>query len=289
MARRQVAGARVLITGASQGIGRALALDGARRGAKLTLVARSEAMLNEVAAEARRLGAEVEVVAADITRPDDRRRMLDQAVKRFGGLDILINNAGIGTTGHFVEAAEDRLRKIMEVNFFALTETCRQAIPILKYGRRPMIVNISSVAGKRGIPARSDYSASKFAVQGFTEALRAEMVRFGIDVLAVCPGLTATNFPQNMIENKARVPMDHLRAMTPEQVAAATYRAVERGKHEIVLTWQGKAMVWLNRLFPRLVDFLAARKVRRLFSDELGGGRPADPGLPARTPAMTGK
>src|SRR5207302_9209878 len=114
------------------------------------------------------------------------------------------------------------LRQIMQVNFFGTTETTRVLLPLLKKGNRPAFVNISSIAGKRGIPARSEYSASKFAVQGFSEALRAELAKDNIDVLLVCPGLTQTNFSQNMIEQKALVPLDHMRGMTPTQVAEHT-------------------------------------------------------------------
>ena len=267
--RRHIAGSRMLITGASQGIGRALAEAATRRGAKLVLVARSEDRLHHLAAELRAGGAAVEAVVADVTNPADRQRMLQAAVDRFGGLDILINNAGIGATGHFAEASEERLRKIMEVNFFALAETIRLAVPILRNGNRPMIVNISSVVGKRALPARSEYSASKYAVQGLSEALRAELVRYGIDVLVVCPGLTATNFPQNMIENRAKWPMDHKRSMTAAEVAEQTLRAIEKGKREVVLTGAGRLLVWLNRFFPRLVDALVARKVRSLYRDEM--------------------
>src|SRR5262249_48786623 len=145
----------------------------------------------------------------------------------FGGLDILVNNAGIGATGHFVEVAPERLRKIMEVNFFGVTETVRLFLPLLRTGNRPAIVNISSVAGKRAIPARSEYSASKFALHGFSEALRAELAKDGIDVLIICPGLTDTNFSKNMLEQKARMPVDHLRGMKPEKVAAIALRAIE--------------------------------------------------------------
>ncbi|MCS6976586.1 MAG: SDR family oxidoreductase [Gemmatales bacterium] len=268
MARRTIAGSRILITGASQGIGRALAVEGARRGAKLVITARS-ADIETLADELRRQGAEVEAVRGDVTNPDDRRRMIETAVEKFGGLDILINNAGIGATGHFIDASEDRLRKIFEVNFFAVCELIRLALPVLMQGNKPMIVNISSAAGKRALPARSEYSASKFALQGFTDALRAELVRFDIDVLSVCPGLTATNFPSNMIENKAKMPLDHLRAMTPEQVAVATYKAIERGKHEIVLTWQAKLLSLMNRLFPKLTNHLVAWRVKKLYADEI--------------------
>jgi short-subunit dehydrogenase len=273
--RRTLAGARVLITGASQGIGRALALAAARRGARVLAVARSEQLLQDLAAEAQATGGVLEPVCADITSPDDRQRMVEATQQHFGGLDILVNNAGIGATGHFAECGPERLRAIMEVNFFALTETTRVLLPLLRQGNRPAIVNISSIAGKRGIPARSEYSASKFAVQGFSEALRAEMVRFGIDVLVICPGLTQTNFSKNMLEQKARLPLDHLRGMTAEDAAAATLRAIERGTSEVCLTFQGRLIVLVSRFFPRLADRFAARRVRALFTEEIEARRRA--------------
>jgi short-subunit dehydrogenase len=195
--------------------------------------------------------------------------MVQAALRHFGGADILVNNAGVGATGHFAEVGPERLRKIMEVNFFGLTETTRLFIPLLKKGIRPAIVNISSIAGKRGIPARSEYSASKFAVQGFSEALRAEMVRFGIDVLVICPGLTQTNFSKNMLEQKARLQLDHMRGMTAEEAAGAILQSIERGRNEVCLTFQGKLMVLVSRFFPRLADRIAAKRVRALFRDEL--------------------
>src|SRR5207302_8506233 len=131
------------------------------------------------------------------------------------------------------------LRQIMQVNFFGTTETTRVLLPLLRRGNRPALVNISSIAGKRGIPARSEYSASKFAVQGFSDALRAELDKDGIDVLVVCPGLTRTNFSKNMIEQKALLQFDHLRGMTAEQAAGAVLRSLERGRHDVTLTLQG--------------------------------------------------
>jgi short-subunit dehydrogenase len=286
--RRTLAGARVLITGASQGIGRALALAAARRGARVLAVARSDDLLQELAAEARSAGSILEPVRADVTSPDDRQAMVEAALRHFGGLDVLVNNAGIGATGHFAECGPERLRAIMEVNFFALTETTRVFIPLLRQGERPAIVNISSIAGKRAIPARSEYSASKFAVQGFSEALRAEMVRFGIDVLVICPGLTDTNFSKNMLEQKARLQLDHLRGWTAEQVADATLRAVERGRDEVCFTLQGRLIVLVNRFFPRLADRIAAKRVRELFKDEIEARRRGETGeqpLTAEAPA----
>jgi short-subunit dehydrogenase len=268
MSRRRISGSRMLITGSSQGIGKALAEAAAARGAKVLAVARSENLLRELAEQVRSRGGTFESLAADITDPKDRQRMVEAARNHFGGLDVLVNNAGIGATGHFAEVGPDRLRKIMEVNFFGMTETVRACLPLLREGNQPAIVNISSIAGKRGIPARSEYSASKFALQGFSEALRAELAKDGIDVLVVCPGLTDTNFSKNMLEQKARMAVDHLRGMRPEKVAAATLRAIERGRHEVCLTLQGKLLVFVSRFLPRLADRIAARRVRQLFQDE---------------------
>jgi short-subunit dehydrogenase len=273
MGRRDIRGLRILITGASQGIGRALAEAAASRGARVLAAARSGPLLAELAASVRAAGGVIETVEADVTEAADRSRMVQAAEQHFGGLDVLVNNAGIGATGHFAEVGPDRLRKIMEVNFFGLTETTRVCLPALKKGNTPAIVNISSIAGKRGIPARSEYSASKFAVQGFSEALRAELDKDGIEVLVVCPGLTQTNFSQNMLEQKALMKMDHLRGMTPQAVAVAALQTLERGTHEVCLTAGGRLLVLVSRFFPRLADRVARRKVRALFRAEIAERR----------------
>jgi short-subunit dehydrogenase len=271
--RRKIAGSRILITGASQGIGKALALAAAERGGKVLAAARNEDLLRELRDAAAQRKLTLETVVADVTSPEDRRRMAEAAVKHFGGLDILVNNAGIGATGHFADCGPERMRKIFEVNFFGTTETTRVCLPLLRQGTRPAVVMISSIAGKRAIPARSEYSASKFAVQGFSEALRAELAKDGIDVLVICPGLTQTNFSQNMLEQKAKMQLDHMRGMTPEDVATATLRAVERGKNEITLTFKAKLIAFVSRFFPRLADRIAAKKVRSLFRDEMEARR----------------
>jgi short-subunit dehydrogenase len=267
--RRDIAGLRILITGASQGIGRALALEAARRGAKVLAAARSADLLAELEREAASAGHPLFTVLADVTAPADRQRMADEALRRLGGLDVLVNNAGIGATGHFADASPERLRKIFEVNFFGTTETTRACLPLLKEGNRPAILNISSIAGRRGIPARSEYSASKFAVQGFSEALRAELAKDGIDVLLVNPGLTQTNFSRNMLEQKAKLQMDHLRGMTSQRVAGLTLDALAKGKNEVTLTLKGWLLVLVSRFFPWLVDRITKKKVRGLFRDEI--------------------
>lgn len=261
---RAIAGSRMLITGASQGIGRALALEAARQGARVLAAARNAELLKTLQTDAEAINQKVEVVTADVTSPQDRAAMLQAMRERFGGLDILVNNAGIGATGLFENANEDRLRSIFEVNFFGLAELTRSAIPLLKQGQKPVVVNISSIVGKRGVPGRSEYSASKFAVQGLSEALRAEFAKDGIDLIVINPGLTQTNFPSNMLERKSLLKVDHMRGMTAEQAAAATLKAVVRGKNEATFTFLGKLFVQMSRRFPRLVDWIAARRVKRL-------------------------
>lgn len=265
MARRKLDGLRVIITGASQGIGRALAAEASRRGMKVVAAARKTDLLEQLKAE----HPNIEIVTADVIDPVQRQAMIDTALAKFGGLDMLINNAGIGATGHFMDSEPGVLRQIFEVNYFGLCEITRLAIPHLKHGVTPAIVNISSVVGRRAIPARGLYASSKFAVAGFSEAIRAELAKDGIDVIVINPGLTQTNFSQNMLEAKAKLQMDHLRGMTSEEVAVATLDAVAKGKHEVTLTFKGKMMVLTARFAPWIVDYFSKKKVRELFADEI--------------------
>jgi short-subunit dehydrogenase len=257
---------RILLTGASSGIGRCVAEQAAREGAKLALVARSADKLQELAGTLSARGAEVLVVPGDVTSATDRRRVLSAVVERFGGLDVLINNAGVGSWGHFAECSEEILRQVMEVNFFAPAELIRLAIPALRKGRQPAIVNIASMCGRRGIPAWSEYSASKFALCGLTEALRGEMVRFAIDILLVVPGLTRSGLGQHLLRNTGRYPIDFNKGMPPEKVAAGILRALKKNRTETVLGWDARWILRVNRFLPRLVDALVARRVRRLYA-----------------------
>jgi short-subunit dehydrogenase len=269
MARRDLNGFRVLVTGASEGIGRAIALEAAKRGCRVLAVARKIADLKTLAAEAQALGKPLETLVGDITKPDDRAAMVAAMTTRFGGADGLINNAGIGATGQFMESEPDVLRRIFETNYFGTVELTRQFIPLLKTGREPAILNISSVLGRKGWPGRSLYSASKFALAGFSDALRAELVRDNISVLVVNPGLTQTNFSKNLLERKARIQLDHLRGMTSETVAQFTLDSLARDRHEITLTGRGRLLVLMNRIAPRLIDRIGKRKVCKVFREEI--------------------
>jgi short-subunit dehydrogenase len=258
MAKRQLKDRRALITGASSGIGRAMALELARHGVDCVLVARREDRLSEVAAEIVRIGRRAVCVAGDITDPGARQRALDAARDELGGLDILVNNAGIAAHGRFADADPTRLRPIMEVNFFAPVELLRAALPMLRVGRQPIVVNIGSILGERAAPHKSEYSASKFALHGFSEALRPELGRLGIDVLVVAPGPTASEHFEMLVEDKG-LPWREPRRMPADEVARQVVRAIERGRYTVITGWPSRLWLLLNRLSPRLVDRILAR------------------------------
>lgn len=271
MARRQLAGKRVLITGASQGIGEALAIEAVKHGCRVVAAARTAELLENLEAHIRQAvpHASIRTVVADVSDPDGRWAMLNACNKHYGGIDILINNAGIGATGHFAETDFANLRRIFEVNVFGMAELTRLCIPMLKMGVQPLIVNISSALGKRGYPARSYYSSSKFAVQGLSDAIRAELAPEGIGVLVVSPGLTQTQFSKNMLERSARLPLDHLRGMTSATVAKKTFAAIAADKSDITLTLNGKLLVLVNRFAPWIFELFARKKIQRIFAAEI--------------------
>ena len=264
--RRDLRGARVLITGASSGIGQALAEQAARAGARVIVTARSADKLEALAERLSADGAEVAVVAADLTSDADRRRLIAAAAERFDGLDVLINNAGVGSAGHFADGTEAILRQVMEVNFFAPAELIRLAVPVLTRGRRPAIVNMASMCGRRALPAWTEYSASKFALCGLSESLRAEFSRFDIDVLLIVPGRTSSDLARHMLRNDARMEFRFDRGMAPADVARRVLRALRCNRAEIVLGFEARWMLRFNRFFPRWLDRLIARRVRRLYA-----------------------
>ena len=261
MPKRPIEGTRAIVTGASSGIGRALALELARGGARQVVVARREQRLRELAREIHAAGGQVELVAGDVTDPTVRQRAVDAVRSAYGGLDTLVNNAGVGAMGLFEDGDPDRVRRLMEVNFFALVEMTRLALPVLKEGTSPIIVNVSSILGHRGVPHSSEYSASKFAVQGFSESIRAELTRHGIDVLVVSPGTTETEFFDSVIERTADPAWPEHKPVPASYVARQMVRAIRKGRHEIIPYKWGKVLCWLNRLCPTLVDRLMTRYV----------------------------
>ena len=258
MAKRLLEGKRAIVTGASSGIGWHLARQLAAEGVKLCVTARRAERLEQLQNEIRQMGGVCEPMPGDITQRVTRERILELAVQQFGGLDMLINNAGIGAMGRFDEARPDRLRTIFEVNFFSMADFIRESLPLLRNGDHPIIVNMSSVLGHRGVPLKSEYCASKFALHGFSDALRAELARDRIDVLLVSPSTTDSEFFEASIEDRTEKDWKQRGAMPPEQVAAKTIRAIRKGRHEIILTHGGRILVWADRLFPGLSNRLLA-------------------------------
>jgi short-subunit dehydrogenase len=259
VARRSISGLRTLVTGATSGIGRALTLDLVQRGARVVAMGRRGDRLQSLAAEVNSPDR-YRAVAGDVTRPDDRAAALQTAQREFGGLDALINNAGTGVFGMYASGTEAQLRRIMEVNFFAPALFMREALPLLKAGAKPIIVNIASVLAHRAVPEKSEYCASKFALHGLTDAVRIELAPQGIDLLLVCPSTTRTEF-FDVAEGKMERPLDRFGAMSSEAVARQTVRAIAAGKREIILSLGGAGLVWLDRLCPPLADWFISRWV----------------------------
>jgi short-subunit dehydrogenase len=259
--RRKIAGTRSLVTGASSGIGRHLALELASQGGDVVLFARRLPELESLASEIRALGRKAVVVAGDVTVPADRVRVLAAAQAELGGLDILINNAGVSAHGLFSSAEPKLLHQIMEVNFFAAVDLTREAISLLKAGRAPMLVNIGSILGERGIPFNAEYCASKFALHGWSESIRTEFVPLGIDVLLATPGTTDTDFFSHMLEKQMELPWGSRRGANPVKVALAIIRAMRRGKRTVLPSLSGRALLSLQHIAPRLVDRIMRRYV----------------------------
>lgn len=256
---------RILVTGSSSGIGRALAEQAARAGARVGLMARSREPLEQLERQLRAEGCHALALCGDVTSEADRQRVLDAMAEQWGGLDVLINNAGVGSWGHFADSSEAILRQVMEVNYFAPAEMIRLAIPLLTEGREPAVVNVASMCGRLGMPAWSEYSASKFALCGLTEALRGELARFDIDVLLVLPGLTASDYQQHLIRKDGRAAIEFDKGMPPEKVAAQILKSLRKSKAETVVGSDARWMLRVNRFFPRLVRTLLARKVKKLY------------------------
>jgi uncharacterized protein len=268
--RRSFEGARCLVTGASSGLGKAIAEHLVRASARVILTGRS---LNRLEATARALvsgGASPDAVIAvdaDLTEDEGRSKIIHVAADRFGALDLAVNAAGVGATGHFDTHEPSVLRRVFEVNVFALVEMTRALLPLLRRGDQPSLVNLGSIVARRGLPGRSEYSASKFAVAGFTESIRAEWSKFGIHVLLLNPGFTATDFENNLVADTSRFPTRHKRVMTADQVARQALKAICQGRHEVTLTLEGRMLLLVNRLAPRFVDQGFARFTRRVFQD----------------------
>jgi short-subunit dehydrogenase len=249
----------VIITGASGGIGESLATLFALEKSRVVIAARDQVKLESVREKLHSYGAEVLSVVCDVSREEDCKRLIQSATNRFGRIDVLINNAGISMRALFSDVDLEVIRKLMDVNFWGTVYCTKYALPHLLLSRGS-VVGISSIAGKKGLPGRTGYSASKFAMEGFLETVRTENLKKGLHVLVACPGFTATDIRKHALSGKgvpqSASPREEGKMMTSGQVAYLIYRAIVRRKRDLVLTFNGKLTVWLNKFFPGLMDKL---------------------------------
>ena len=259
MARRNLKDARIIVTGASSGIGRALAIQLCQRGAHVLATARRIERLHALQDHCKSMPGKLTILEGDLTNEKHRQEILFLATSQWNALDVLINNAGAGAIGRFDTASSDRLRRVMEIDFFAPVELTRLCLPLLERGRKPAILNIGSVLSHRAVPNKSEYCAAKFAMRGWAESLRVELAAQRIEVLMLSPSTTRSEFLDALVDTKANEKSTSVGSMLPERVAQLAISALVRSKREMILSLGGKCLVWAGRLFPRITDRILGR------------------------------
>jgi short-subunit dehydrogenase len=250
----------VIITGASSGIGKSCAEQFAKKGANLVLGARQYVTLCEVAQDLeKRYGIRAIAVQCDVSIESDCKDLIDQANNSFKRIDVLINNAGISMRALFKDLDLLVLKNLMDVNFWGAVYCTKYALPeLLK--NQGSVVGVSSIAGYRGLPGRTGYSASKFALNGFLESLRVENLKTGLHVMIASPGFTASNIRNVALAkdgtSQGETSMDEAKMMSSDQVAEIIIKGVEQRKRSLVMTAQGKLTVFLNKILPAWLDGL---------------------------------
>ncbi|MFB6317576.1 SDR family oxidoreductase [Saccharicrinis sp. FJH54] len=250
----------VVITGASSGIGLALARKFALKGSKLVLAARSIDKLEELGKELGSSGTEVVTVKTDVSIEKDCKNLIDKAVSAFGKIDVLINNAGISMRANFLDVELSVLKRLMDVNFWGTVYCTKYALPYL-IERKGSLVGVSSIAGYVGLPGRTGYSASKFAMHGFLNTIRTENLKKGLHVLIAAPGFTASNVRYSALtadgSSQGETPRKEEKMMSAEEVASRIYHATIKRKRTLILTFvEGKLTVFLSKFLPGLLTRL---------------------------------
>jgi short-subunit dehydrogenase len=248
----------VVVTGGTEGIGKALVEELLRLGAKVATCGRNYDKLYRL--QSSFPSSPLHTVVADISSENDCRRFIETTIKFYGGIDILINNAGISMRALMKDVSVEVLKRVMNVNFFGAVYCTRYALHSI-IERKGTIVGVSSIAGYRGLPGRSGYSASKYALQGWLESIKTELMNDGVHVMWVCPGFTTSNIRNAALnknaESQGESPMDESKMMSAEECAGHILKAVRKKKRTLVLTFTGKRTVFMNKFFPKLSDKLA--------------------------------
>lgn len=252
----------IAITGGSDGIGKALINALLTEGAKIATCGRNADKLNEL--KNQHATSLLHTIIADVSKEKDCKNFIQSTINAFGNIDILINNAGISMRALVAETDISTLKKVMDINFWGTVYCTKFALPsIIK--KRGVIVGISSIAGYRGLPGRSGYSASKHAMNGWLEALRTEVINDGVHVMWVAPGFTTSNIRNVALDKEARPqgesPLNEKKLMSAEECAQHIIKAIEKRKRTLVLTFTGKQTVFMNKFFPAWLD----KMVRKFF------------------------
>lgn len=250
----------VIVTGGSDGIGKALIEQLIDTGARVATCGRNYDKL--YALHMQHTNVLLHTMVCDVSKEEDCKRFIDSTVETFGTIDIIINNAGMSMRSLFESADTDVIRKLMEINFLGAVYCTKYALPYI-IQQRGTIVGISSISGYRGLPGRSGYSASKFALQGWLESLRTELSDDGVNVMWVSPGFTTSNIRKAALNDKGQSAgegvLDESKLMSAEECARHILHAVQKRKRSLVLTFQGKLITFINKLFPSLADKLVHR------------------------------
>ena len=251
-----------VVTGGSDGIGKALVQLLLSKGAQVATCGRNYDKLYQL--KTSHPNNDLFIFAADVSREQDCRKFIDETIRSFGRIDILINNAGISMRAEVADTDLDTLRRVMDINFWGTVYCTKYALPQV-LAAKGTIVGVSSIAGFRGLPGRSGYSASKAAVNSFLEVLRTELLDSGVNVMWVCPGFTSSNIRNVALDKDAKpqgeTTMNEGEMMSAEECASHILHAVEKRKRTLVLTFTGKRAIFMNRFFPSLADKL----VRKFF------------------------
>jgi len=248
----------VIITGASSGIGEAIAREFAVNGCKVVLAARSEGKLSAIVDELKALNYDAYYIKTDVSKEDDCKNLIEKTVEKFGSIDILVNNAGISMRASFLEVDLNVLHRLMNVNFWGTVYCTKYALPFL-IERKGSLIGISSVAGFHGLPGRTGYSASKFAIHGFLETIRIENLRKGLHVMIIAPGFTSTEIRKHALTasgtEQGESPRDERTLMSPQYVAQWVLKGIRKKKRNKLLTWDGRLTALFQRIVPAFVDW----------------------------------
>ncbi len=258
-------GSTVIVTGASSGIGRETARALARAGSSVVLASRNKKALQGLAKELKPLPGRTLVVPTDVTDREAVKAMVERAVKEFGSIEVLVNNAGLGLNAPIAEGSLENIRYVFEVNMFGAINCIQAVVQHMKERQRGAIVNVSSVVGRLATPYSGAYSATKAALNALTDSLRLELEPYGIRVTAIYPGYTITGFQENVLaEVKRPQPSRLVRSAGPEAVAKTIVRAVRQGRREAYVSFGDAAAVMIKNVSPRLIDW----GMRRLWVSE---------------------